>query len=1517
MIATALGCPECSSPLDAADDDLVCGQCELPISQAVLRQLKAIQESQAYLRAKEHLGTRLRSDLIRRLDRGRDAARAVARGARPVPKVVKAPPPKAEPRSPEEPVTKPRETPEWLQKLKPVAAENALYLLGAFLLVAGAGYFVSTAWTTMSGIMRLFVIQGGLGLLGGLFLGAEVLLSRTALPKPARVAGHLAAGMMPFAAVVGGQIASLSLVMGVPAMLAALGLGWLALHRVGQREKEGRWMADWGTGAAALAALAAPLASFPLLTTVLIAGLAPLALQWLPKGEARVRDHAPALAQVGGATLVAAVHLAIATSSPAPLAAWMAGIALALVRFEGRLGLEEPRRDLIVFGIAIAVAAVAPAYATPKVLLLVGLAGTATCTLASLRTGSAPMLLPALVLSLLGYVLLPAPMREAATALRDAFASGLGYTSEPLPLAWYGVTCLPYVAGMGFAARAFAKRGLDVHALATTRWLTLTALGLCALSIGDDLRAPTTVFFAEGVTLIALGFWLKRRTLTILGPLLIAGAGVALSLSQGLQPSAGLLVCGVPLALTALLGWRFGNPRMDARPMAWAAGLPIVLAGLAFSLPTITPYSGLDLPAFGLLALVVGLRARAISGALETVLAAQLAFRGLAALVGTSVVSAAWFFPLAALVALCTLPLVLSRRRVPRQGLSGAHVLLIGLLILCAEGLQLASVGAIGTPVVSAHLLGLALSTALALLGALFLHRKWAAGLAVMLSMTFAIAFVEWRGGLSEQAAVLSVALAALGWLALTRGVPWARFRRRVAPVAAQVAGAMSCAALLWAGALLSEPGARLPILAVVATTLGAAALRPKGLVGLWQTLAAYLAPTVAALALSIMWTESAHGPSRIDVLVHLGAIALSLLAARPIGRALGAGGARTWVTVWSIPLSVVLVAWCGLWHTLEPALALTALGAGVLAARAGRPSAIFFGLGVIVFAACGPIAHDLFDVDALWLPAMLAGFGLLYPLLHRWPVLGVTEGVGKLWARILVVAVAIPALLLCIGVQTHESLRMADETAPLVLACALFAALVYQRSDKLWVRALALLPLLHALPILASVSHGGFARMWSPDVDIAVLAMLLATRSRRLGVAFAGLALLSTGFDLNHLSTPLTLSLLVGVPVMIAGRKTHYAEAAVHAVAVALIGWLVFGVPRSGNSAYEILAPIAAILVMVMFSARALARRLPEHASGLRRAASVLGVGALAALLANTIFLANRPASFVVGLCAIGSLVALGVDAARRARTRPRGHLELALLSLATLHLFLATRAFFTTPLDAHHALLWTGLGLVLMLLYGTREGPLAERIRRYALLMPLPALAISFGDHGLGAQASLAAVGPYAVAARAQNKLGGGEPKMTWLSLGLLNLAAARLWLSQGLLDPSLFGVPLGMSLIAASKLQQAHLGPRAVTFQLLGLGIAFGSVAIQVVGADTGLHALLLFGLALATVAWGFTSRRGDLLLAGTSAVVLDVVLYLARTGFARDFFGAALLLAAGLVVCATAIVHTRRREQPKSS
>lgn len=61
----------------------------------------------------------------------------------------------------------------------------------------------------------------------------------------------------------------------------------------------------------------------------------------------------------------------------------------------------------------------------------------------------------------------------------------------------------------------------------------------------------------------------------------------------------------------------------------------------------------------------------------------------------------------------------------------------------------------------------------------------------------------------------------------------------------------------------------------------------------------------------------------------------------------------------------------------------------------------------------------------------------------------------------------------------------------------------------------------------------------------------------------------------------------------------------------------------------------------------------------------------------------------------------------------------------------------------------------------------------------------------------------------------------------------------------------------------------------------------------------------------IAVGLRRGRNDYLVAGTAAIVVDVIAYLVRHGLEQDFFASALLVLSGLTVLTAAAVKARRR------
>ena len=117
------------------------------------------------------------------------------------------PPPAAPPAEEKPREKKPPTGPTIWTRLGPIFAENLLFCLAAFLLVAGAIFFLTTAWTTMTGAERLLVVVTGIELLGGLLYAGGHLIGRAEdLPEVQRALFVATAFLAPVAGAAAGEL---------------------------------------------------------------------------------------------------------------------------------------------------------------------------------------------------------------------------------------------------------------------------------------------------------------------------------------------------------------------------------------------------------------------------------------------------------------------------------------------------------------------------------------------------------------------------------------------------------------------------------------------------------------------------------------------------------------------------------------------------------------------------------------------------------------------------------------------------------------------------------------------------------------------------------------------------------------------------------------------------------------------------------------------------------------------------------------------------------------------------------------------------------------------------------------------------------------------------------------------------------------------------------------------------------------------------------------------------------------
>lgn len=977
------------------------------------------------------------------------------------------------------------------QRLGPAFAEHLMFFLGGFLLLAGAVYFVSTAWTTMTGSAQLFVIEGAILLFGAGLVGAGRLLNRDrTLDDLDAVLATAGAACVPLAGLAVGRQALGGLLPGLGGIalwgLAGVAITRWGLSRVGIADRR----ITGGLQLAALGAIVGPLlGGWPVLTAALPIGVGAWA--------AARRDHWPIHAVAFIAAAATAGQVAIHTGAWGVLALPLVASAVVFSRHRALSHAD----DLIAVGLAIG--AFALGLLTPNAALLVAAAGCVIAARAALNRARNGLLIAAFVLGLAAYVLLPAPIKGIVLALKARAAEGLGYAGGRLPLAWYGVTCLPYVFLCGWAARRLVGSPL---ARTARLWTLGIAAALCLLAFSTpDLRAPLLVLPLEGLLLLGLAFWIPSMRMAQAAPVLIAAfpilatphfdlplstiplgiALVALAL-RGLLPRRGAMVHGVYQSCACLL--------------AGAAGLavvPAVWAGAAVHWLDLLTGPALVLAIWP----VAPLRPLAL-------LALHRMIPALAALTGLPVWPAAGIVALAATLALG------AWRRDRHPALIGWALLAVALLgggYAPPVGLD-ATIGLIG-----AAALGIALAwgTGHSPLAAVGLS-AFALGVA---SVAWVLELRPSRVGASA-AVAFSLGVIALGWLHRRHPAIYARIGR--APSVVGLIAAVLAAGLYVGGdalGLLKKPA----LIAVGIGLLAAMAAAPR---------TSRLTTPWTGVGIAAIWLASRGA---IGVLPW----AVPGAAAAVLAAALVRAGLR--FAPGALPVAALFGhAWKGF---LFLALVQTAAGPAVtpldalplvalLALTGVRKAAVTDGLAVAALALLlvGPIMAPLVSLE--WAPVALLLLGAAGARMQRlrWVPRGFEALVGV--AAVIWLVAFGPAL---VGAVLDARVQ----AGPLAMGCGWIALgvaglAVFEREAP--IRLLVAAPLLWWAPVAGLLADGP-ARAAPALAALALGACLFAKRRPRLlwtQLAFA--ALLTTGLW-SHPLTPLTAGLITTAIALAAWR--------------------------------------------------------------------------------------------------------------------------------------------------------------------------------------------------------------------------------------------------------------------------------------------------------------------------------------------------------------------------------------------
>jgi hypothetical protein len=377
----------------------------------------------------------------------------------------------------------------WNSALRPFLVANAMWLAGALLIIAGSIYFLRLAWDHLSSVPLHLVVAGALHGYAAAFFAVGYLLSRK---QQAHAVGRImfafACGILPLGSVAVGELALVAPnawdAGGAALAVLAVGLsllvqGFIFAVVAGLYERAAlRLTVTTGLGLAFLimatrlvgaalepGASLVPGLAVPVVLTPL--GLAALAHGFL--GLPRHRVHLRmSILLYGGAMLWAFAVLVVRAQILQPIsathhAAFLAALSALLVITDHRLRMrasDAPRlTELNVGFYAASLGALTLALAGLGVhgyfdvwarvnVLACALVATALFGQGAWRHGRSAMTWLAATAGLLAYFFLPAPFTALIQLAQEAITSALGYDEAPLPVAFYGLLFVPYLAGL-------------------------------------------------------------------------------------------------------------------------------------------------------------------------------------------------------------------------------------------------------------------------------------------------------------------------------------------------------------------------------------------------------------------------------------------------------------------------------------------------------------------------------------------------------------------------------------------------------------------------------------------------------------------------------------------------------------------------------------------------------------------------------------------------------------------------------------------------------------------------------------------------------------------------------------------------------------------------------------------------------------------------------------------------------------------------------------------------------------
>lgn len=599
---------------------------------------------------------------------------------------------------------------------------------------------------------------------------------------------------------------------------------------------------------------------------------------------------------------------------------------------------------------------------------------------------------------------------------------------------------------------------------------------------------------------------------------------------------------------------------------------------------------------------------------------------------------------------------------------------------------------------------------------------------------------------------------------------------------------------------------------------------------------------------------------------------------------------------------------------------AIVALGLFAAAGHSGRLVGVF----ALPFAIVAALAEG-----RVWgggLALLLAAYGVLALWQPRRPALGWVRPFGP------------PALLVAQQVALYHAAsgdaELVDNrwflltlAAPIVVATAV---LFWRRGPRFLYVEVNLVA--GALAFFGSTVASGFD-VGSPDATRNASAALIAL-----------LCLLATARAASGVAVPIAWAVVMAAlpwPTIFLAEATMgwpgAAVAALGLVALVLVGrrlrldwltgvglsegliaalWATLVVARifsTGGGEERVLTALAVVSMLYGGAIAGFGLKLTAASDRLVRGSALACLG-LALLLAGIGIGAVESPNDVDVALACAALVGGGLFALQLAlRDHVGWPIYLTEAALVALYGYLRARTGWLDFLDEYDAVVLAALSFVYLglarWLASLRSGLGVDQSRRLAMLLPLAIPVVMQWQGEVSDSFALAAGSAlYAVLARQQRQM-----RFGWLAALLLNLMLVPIWLRLDVDSPIIFLTPIGLTLLALTRIYGAQLKAWQPLLRTVAALIVLGASSVESFQFDSVWPALWLAACGIGAVLLGIGWRLRSYLYGGFVFVVLDLVVNLTRWGMRDRFIAGTLGVGVGIALFVLGVLVARHKEQ----